>query len=1483
MMLYLYGLFIVSWISFGGATTIPPSYSERSNGHKIKRATDSTYAIKIDPDSSEAVDNETCHPTPTKPSTVPCKSLDYAFQQNYGISNSITFLLVSPNSIYTLTSNATFQNLSGISIIGNSSTTDLPVVVKCTTPNSGLAFLHSNRIEIHYIRFIGCGAVRDSTSRDFTSPEMRMIPINVTLYFYNCSGVNMSRVEVFNSSQATGVVMYDTNGQIQVTECTFYNSSAEEGTLGGGGFAVEFTYCSPGNASCPNNFTEYDPGYRSVNVPAEYNFTDCHFEKNVAHSQNYTSSAGNLIFTSLANHTAIGRGGGISIYFKGIARNKSVNINNCNFTNNGAVWGGGLLIEMDDNTITNKVKISNCTFMANHAFFSEDYGTGGGALRIAITLYFWSDAYQKENYLRNEILIEHSNFTKNKAIQGGAMSFSIARQRLSHLSQVTHLLVSDCTFDSNVAQLGSAVFGTLYPIFSEGFIAPLNFSSCHFLSNHISNRLYEKNQDDSLRSHPAGMGAVYVNEVPTTFSNLANFSTNRGSALAIIGTCVNFTGTNALFYKNSGSSGGAVALLGASSILTGPNTNMMFFDNSASIHGGAIYNRYISKEDLTSSINCFFRYIDPFVSPFNWSAEFMFSGNVATKLGNSIYSTAALPCSWARPSASKDKYNIFCNKQQWHFFDSNCTKEVYTEARKMQLRKDVPSQIEAFPGHGFSLLLDAFDDFGHNVTNDTVYAASIQSPDAEVEPTYAYVAHNYVAITGKPGINVDMSMYTAGSRTMYIRLNLTIQPCPPGFHYAYDNHSDTEGDRLRRRSRYYLHDEDLDKYTSCMCPPSNVTQFRGNLYCLAHEFQSQIQNRYWIGMQNQAYNFNDSENYPSELLMGLIPQYYTTNAPYGDEYINIPQNYSSINDFICGGHNRNGTLCGQCRDGYAVAINSRIYECVPCKNISISERAKAVCIYLALTYLPILGLFFVIIIFNFKLTSSAALSFVLFAQMIGSGVYNLTAGEAFYLKNLHINRMEKAYTTIYGFFNLNSLAFLMEPFCIYENLTTLHVLTLEYVIAAFPIAMIIIIYLGYRCCTVKCECYKRRRRARQAQRAGPSSTSTIQSTDKAHDQRPRNTLIHAFVAFLFLSYTKFSLASMFTMSLTELFNEDGTSTGTDYIYFAGHMRFRDQEYLLRYGLPAVFILIFIVILPPLLLLGPIQFIDWLIDKREFRWLQRLWPSIKVHTFLDTFQGFYKQNRRFFSGIYFLFRLAVFLNFSFSKTIMGQYIFQQIAITVLIVLVALFRPYIRDFYNYLDVLILGNLSILNAFAIYIFTNRFSSFPYRVYVVECILVWLPLVYILCYAVWNRMHRRKQYNTVKSKVIRLVNPARFSQGDAGTNEEREQLLGNNADILADRSLDESIHITNEDPDERLFRRASRRNRYRSTNQNINQPPGADSRAAPGRPGSVSSMVVSMWEEESAAEKDLVKCDSGTGTGTGTGTSTGGSSTSGFNSNDS
>ena len=1429
------------------------------------------YVVTVDPDNETATDNKTCLPNLVGGANVPCKSLEYAFQhvQFHNLS-SVAFHLVSPSSNYSLQNVTTFKHLTEISIIGNSST-NLSVVIECG-PNAGLSFLNTSNITIDNIRFLHCGAQQSSTSRDFTMPKMQMVLINVVLYFYNCTDVIMHRVEVVNGYQATGVVMYDTNGKVQVDSCLFADNTADDGVPGGGGFAVEFTYCSPGDTSCTNNLTEYDPGYRRDNVVAEYVFTDCHFEGNIARGQNFTNNAGNFIFASLANHTAIGRGGGLSVFFKGEAVNKSVNVTDCHFINNRAVWGGGLLIEMDDNTMSNKVHISHCNFTNNHAFFNDDYGTGGGGLRVAITVYFWNTKYKDMNYTRNEILVNNSNFTGNKAIEGGAISFSVARQRLSYFSQVTYLLVSDCSFDGNGARLGAAATVTTYPIFSQGFIPSLTFYKCYFSDNHVDNHLggYNNKRHNPLHSHPSGMGTVYVGEVPVTFSSLVTFSNNRGSALAVVGAQVDFSGTVALFYNNSGTSGGGIALLGASSILTGPSTTVVFTENHASVHGGAIYNQYISKEDLKSNVNCFVRYSDPFIDPFNWEVNFRFTRNTGKKLGNSIYSTAILPCSWGIPARS-----IFCNAEHWHYTESNCYDEIFTEPKKVEPQYDIPS-IKVFPGHGFVLPLDAVDDFNHTVNDYAVYVADIEDPTAEVEPSYTYVSHNYVGITGEPDTNVTMNMYTAGSRTTFIKLTLSIQQCPPGFvqyipivNISHTNDTETEYNptnyEYTNNTNYeYTNNTEVNKAIACECPKQPT--FRGNLRCLGQEFHSQIHNRYWFGMFPPQSQGNDSVSETnSEYVMGLVPQYYTTKALYGDEFIDLPNNSNSTDESICGGGNRKGTLCGQCRQGYAVAINSPTYECVPCNNTATAERVGYLFAYIALTYLPILGLFLAIIIFNFKLTSSAALSFVLFAQMVGSGVFNLTAGEAVYLNDHKIERVETAYTAIYGLFNLNSFSFLIKHYCINEHLTTLDVLTLEYVTAAFPLIMIAIIHLAYRCSAIKCHCY--RRRDRRLRGADPSSTTTLQSTDTSRESEkrtPKNTLIHAFVAFLFLSYTKFSLASMFTMSVTELFNATGDSRGHDFIYFAGHLRFNHRDYLLPYGLLAIIILIFVVILPPLLLLGPIQFVDWLIDKRGFGCLHRVWPSITIHTFLDTFQGFYKPNRRFFSGVYFLFRLAVFVNFSFSRTVIAQYLFQQVAVMVLIALVALFRPYTREFYNYLDILILSDLGIINALAIYIFSNKSSGFPYKVYTVECVLVWLPLVYMICYAVWNRVHKRKHYNTVKVKLISLINPVKSSQ-ETGTDEEYERLLSAAPDIFADKSLEESGNTTSDDPDEGLFRRAARRNRYSC---NIQSQP-------PLRPGGVTTSVVSVMETPGKVERDLVKRDSGT--------STGESSRTGSNSNDS
>ena len=102
--------------------------------------------------------------------------------------------------------------------------------------------------------------------------------------------------------------------------------------------------------------------------------------------------------------------------------------------------------------------------------------------------------------------------------------------------------------------------------------------------------------------------------------------------------------------------------------------------------------------------------------------------------------------------------------------------------------------------------------------------------------------------------------------------------------------------------------------------------------------------------------------------------------------------------------------------------------------------------------------FALIIYFDIKLASSAAAGFLLYAQIISAEnfLYSQPPSEAARV----IRRIQMS---IYGIFNLESFAFLIHPFCLNKNFTTLHILCLDYAVALFPLLMITIIYLPYKC------------------------------------------------------------------------------------------------------------------------------------------------------------------------------------------------------------------------------------------------------------------------------------------------------------------------------------------------------------------------------------------------------------------------------------
>ena len=63
-----------------------------------------------------------------------------------------------------------------------------------------------------------------------------------------------------------------------------------------------------------------------------------------------------------------------------------------------------------------------------------------------------------------------------------------------------------------------------------------------------------------------------------------------------------------------------------------------------------------------------------------------------------------------------------------------------------------------------------------------------------------------------------------------------------------------------------------------------------------------------------------------------IAHYNTTTNPVDPHvwYIKLPSNVSSLNEFMCGPLNREGLLCGKCKDGYGTALYSYTLKCSKC-------------------------------------------------------------------------------------------------------------------------------------------------------------------------------------------------------------------------------------------------------------------------------------------------------------------------------------------------------------------------------------------------------------------------------------------------------------------------------------------------------------------------------------------------------------------------
>ena len=1023
----------------------------------------------------------------------------------------------------------------------------------------------------------------------------------------------------------------------------------------------------------PNNSTRNDG--------SSYTFTECDFGHNQAGNLDNVEED-TYIFPYRSDHQAFGRGGGLSLFIRNKVAGVKFTVDKSRFHNNTAAWGAGLLVELHDSVHSNTITVSNCEFKHNFCPFKRDRGTAGAAIRLAHYVYGLEGDTLPTTAKSNVILINNSKFLNNTSLYGAGVSVSWALQN-ALVDQLVKIRILNSLFQSNMAKLGSAIHVDQFWMISQG-LEPVVW---------IENAVFDNNTDQYFRvlQHSSiidplqvGYGVVCVTSSNVWFRGNISFTNSLGSALAVAGGTVNFNGSSALFQGNVANKGGAIALVGASIIEVGYGTKMMFQNNTALTKGGAINVVYISRENLASDPKCFIRHVDPSVVPDKWNVSIKFIDNWQLRGSNrnSIYSTSLLPCSILGGSGLvANRSEILC-WEGWEYYEGNksvpCHTLIQSDIGNIDYTGEdfeARNHVKAFPGWDFFLPVNVTDEL-QNQIDTAAFSSTVDNTN-----TTQLIYGEKTSINGEELTTYHMNVATLGERVWYVDMYVDLQLCPPGF-----------------RARGGV----------CVC----ANTYGGVMLCNFKAKEAILLKNLWMGMFNDSY-----------FIVGC-PQGYCKELKRNRSVL-LPNTSQELNGILCA-ENRNGTLCGECTEGYGPAINSKTFDCIICANISLAANVVK---YVASVYLPLAALFTVLILFDIRLTTGPANAFILYCQVVSSN-FGLDADGQIPLEQFtsQYQQLIAAYTIPYGVFNLEFVKRYIPDLCFSTSFNTLTVLCLEYCVALSPLLMILLVVILSKfqrtCCSVSRLCL-------------------VSKSSKFLRKQRRSigeAILPAFASFLLLSYTKFSTVSAYIVTTRPLTNENSTQNQHNLVYLAGQFTYSSPAYY-PYLTAAIFVFCTFVAIPPLLLLDfPLRGVEWVVSKS--RLLERVYPSVSIHILLDTFQGCFRENMRFFAGLYFLFRLVLNVSYMFCSTWSQQFFVQQIACTVMVVLVALCRPYKWVFLNGVDILIFTNLAVLNSISHYFFqvfqSSEDQSPPLFVFIFQYVLVFLPLLYMLTYIVYSGTKR-------------------------------------------------------------------------------------------------------------------------------------------------
>ena len=463
---------------------------------------------------------------------------------------------------------------------------------------------------------------------------------------------------------------------------------------------------------------------------------------------------------------------------------------------------------------------------------------------------------------------------------------------------------------------------------------------------------------------------------------------------------------------------------------------------------------------------------------------------------------------------------------------------------------------------------------------------------------------------------------------------------------------------------------------------------------------------------------------------------------HGQDYNLVPTNASELSDKMCGKRdfvsNREGQLCGRCKEGFAPPAYSYDWKCVRCTNSSLTNTIK----YCIVAFLPLTIFFVVLIIFHISATSPSMNAFLLACQVLAAPLQVRIVSFALSGDPNSWAIIIAFLGSLYGFWNLDFFRTLYPPFCLHPSMSTLQVLALDYVIAVYPLLLTVLTYLLIELHNRNCKlvvwlwkpfhwCCARLRRQWDIQ----------------------TSLIEAFASFLLLSYVKFLSVSFDFLVPVHLYNAHGESL-EPYLYFDGTVEYFGKQHL-PYAILAIVVLSIFNIFPLLLLcLYPCHCFQRVLNACKLR-------CQALHVFMDAFQGCYKNGTngtrecRFFSAIHLLVRISVFIAMavSLSTSAVVAAFMVGVIFTLFAILLAVVQPYKSPIYNAIDTVLALNVALIYfcmvAKTVVMVRADFTNFQTLMSVMFSVFLPIPFLYMTVVVLYWVVFRHTKMAALLSKV--------------------------------------------------------------------------------------------------------------------------------------